>query len=169
MTEELGHPPTASELAVRLQVDEKEVARALALEETNRTLSLDGESSKPDSDGTSVLGGCLGVEDGRFSETECRVGVSQALSHLSEPLREVIQMRYLDRLSQREVGRRLSISQTQVSRMEKRALTQLRQQFTVPLIAPATSREKCRASSAPAAPPALNAPRKSQPVRHHLA
>jgi RNA polymerase sigma-B factor len=131
LTEELGRTPTSMEVAERLHAPEEEVVRAASLEESNRTLSLDGEIDKPDAERSSVLEGSLGVEDARLMQTEYRVGVSQALARLSEPLREVIRMRYLKELSQREVARRLSLSQMQVSRMEKRALAQLRGQFAV--------------------------------------
>jgi RNA polymerase sigma-B factor len=131
LTESLGRNPTPAELAARLEVTEEQVLEALALEEVNRPLSLDGEFESGDSDRSAMLEGSLGMEDARLSHTEHRVSVKQAMNRLSEGLREVIQLRYLGELSQREVARRLGLSQMQVSRLEKRALEQLRAQFAV--------------------------------------
>jgi RNA polymerase sigma factor (sigma-70 family) len=60
-----------------------------------------------------------------------RVSVSNALSHLAEPLQEIIRMRYLEDQSQRQVARTLGYSQMRVSRLERRALGLLRAQFAV--------------------------------------
>lgn len=131
LADRLGRTPTALELAARLEVSEEKVEQALALEDANRPLSLDGEIDTVDSDRPSVLEQCLGTEDRALTEAENRLSVNQALRGLSEPLRTVIQMRYLNELSQRECGRRLGLSQMQVNRLEKKALEHLRRQFAV--------------------------------------
>jgi RNA polymerase sigma-B factor len=127
----LGRCPTAAELARHLDTTEELVVEAMNLQEMNRTLSLDGEMNLGEGDRASVLEQCLGQEDTAYNETDHRVGVRQALKYLSEPLREILQLRYLGELSQREVARRLHLSQMQVSRMERRALEQLRGHFVV--------------------------------------
>lgn len=131
LTERLGRTPTPAELSAHLEVKEEEVRQALALDEANHPLSLDGEFEAADADRPSVLEHCLGTEDHALCDTEDRVSVDQALRRLSAPLREIISLRYLKELSQREVARRLGLSQMQVSRMEKCALEQLRHQFAV--------------------------------------
>lgn len=131
LTERLGRTPTAQEIANRLEVSEERVIQALSLEEVNRPLSLDGEIDTGDSDRPSVLEQSLGEVDHGLDLTEDRVSVQQALGTLNEQLREVIRLRYLKELSQRDVARRMGLSQMQVSRMERRALTELREQFSV--------------------------------------
>jgi len=101
------------------------------MEEVCRTLSLDGEVDTGDSEQPASLAACLGTDDAGLQNAEQRVSLGQALRHLAEPLRNIIQLRYLAELSQREVARRLGLSQMQVSRLEKRALGQLRSQFVV--------------------------------------
>lgn len=130
LTEELGRTPTAAELAERLSVTEQRINDVLQLPNAHRPLSLDGEF-ETDSDRASVLENCLGREDRQLNSAVDRVSVTQALRGLAEPLREVIRLRYLEDLSQREVARRLGLSQMRVSRMERRALGMLRAHFAV--------------------------------------
>jgi RNA polymerase sigma-B factor len=131
LTESLGRPPTPAELALRLDATEAQVMEAQSLQDANHPLSLDGEMENADGERAGALEQSLGREDAGLEGTDCRVSVHQALGLLSEPLRQVIRLRYLAELSQREVGRRLNLSQMQVGRMEKRALDQLRRQFAV--------------------------------------
>jgi RNA polymerase sigma-B factor len=131
LTERLARTPTAAEIAARLELPEERVAAALGLDEINHTLSLDGEMLTGSEDRPSVLERTLGSEDAALYDTESRVSVHQVMRHLSEPLQQVIRLRYLNDLSQREVARRLGLSQMQVSRMEKRAIEELRGHFAV--------------------------------------
>lgn len=131
LTERLGRTPTALEIANRMEISEERVLQALSLEEVNRPLSLDGEIDTGDADRPSILEQSLGHEDPDLDVAEDRVSVQQALGTLSEQLREVIRLRYLGELSQRDVARRMGLSQMQVSRLERRALTELREQFSI--------------------------------------
>ena len=130
MTGELGRAPSTTELAGRLKVSEQQVDEVLALEDAQHLVSLDGVLESSDSDSPTVLEGCLGTLDRNLDFKECSISVRQALGRLPEPMRELLEERYLHERSQREVGRRLGVSQMRVSRMEKRALEQLRAQFT---------------------------------------
>ncbi len=131
LTETLGRSPTTMELAGRLGATEERVLEALSLEEVNRPLSLDGEFEQGDSQRPALLEQCLGQEDAALDTVERQVSMSQALSHLGAPLREVLQLRYVQGLSQREVARRKGLTQMQVSRLEKRAMAEMRAQFGV--------------------------------------
>ncbi|MBM3460220.1 MAG: SigB/SigF/SigG family RNA polymerase sigma factor [Armatimonadetes bacterium] len=131
LTEHQGRSPTTAELAARLGATEERVREAQSLDSTNRPLSLDGEVELGDSGRPTQLEQCLGEEDAGLARLEDQVSVRQALGSLGDPLRDVIQLRYLDGLSQREVARRKGLSQMQVSRLEKRAMSELRAQFGV--------------------------------------
>ena len=103
------------------------------MDELGRPVSLDGArgsnaAKEGPGDLAEPLAERLGTTDAELDRTEQRVCVEQLLRQLSEPLQRVIHLRYLAELSQREVARRLGLSQMQVCRMEKRALTQLRDQ-----------------------------------------
>lgn len=132
LNRQLGRNPVPEELARFLGVAEERVVEAQAMEEVCRTLSLDAEMDTGDSSEQSAsLAARLGADDAGLRNAEQRVSLGQALRHLAEPLRNIIQLRYLAELSQREVARRLGLSQMQVSRLEKRALGQLRSHFAV--------------------------------------
>jgi RNA polymerase sigma-B factor len=130
LTERLGRTATAAELGADLEVPEERVRKAPGQAELNHP-SLDREMLLADGDRASSVEQTLGQGDGELEHAEHEVSVRQALGHLSEPLQQVIQMRYLNELSQREVARRLGLSQMQVSRLEKRALGELGAQFAV--------------------------------------
>lgn len=125
----LGRPATAAEVAKELELPEEQVVDALALEETVRPVSLDAGTEGDEHSGDLLQ--YLGADDDDLSRAEARVGVHQALRRLSEPLRRIIQLRYLAELSQRTVASQLGLSQMQVSRLERRALGELRSQFGV--------------------------------------
>lgn len=124
----LGRVPTSAELAAELGVLETKVEEALSLEETTRTLSLDFEADGTEGGGLEQY---LGAEDTDLERAELRVWAGEVLGHLELPLQEVIRLRYFSGLTQREVGRRLGLSQTQVSRIERKALEQLRGEMAV--------------------------------------
>ena len=131
LTERLGRTPTAADLSAHLEIPEPRVREALGLADLNHPLSLDREMVLSDTDRAGSLEQTLGELDGDLEHAEQELSVRQALGHLSEPLQQVIQLRYLKELSQRETARRMGLSQMQVSRLEKRALGELRAQFSV--------------------------------------
>lgn len=132
LTQRLGRPPTPAEIADHLDVAEERVQEALTLEEVSCPRSLDSRVESGEAgERLGVLERCLGSEDTGLEEAEHRVMARQALRNLCEPLRRIIHLRYFAELSQREVARRLGLSQMKVCRMEKRALRQLRSHFAV--------------------------------------
>ena len=129
MFAELGRSPTFGELSVRLQVSEESLVEAAGLEEFNHLVSLDGRFQTADPAAAGPLTEVLGGEDPDLLGVELSIALDQALGHLPPTLREVLRLRYLGELSQRAVGRRLGLSQMQVSRLEKQALSELRREL----------------------------------------
>jgi RNA polymerase sigma-B factor len=60
------------------------------------------------------------------NERDERLVLTEAMRHLPESQRELLQMRYFDDLTQAELSRRLGISQMEVCRRLKKAEKQLR-------------------------------------------
>ena len=114
---------TVAELSKELQVPTEDVTAALA----SRTgaLSLDAPT---DEDGTE-LQTFLGSADAD-TETDAlrRVELRELFSVLTERERQVLFLRYFRDRTQIEVGKRLGLSQVQISRIEKKALLRMRQQ-----------------------------------------
>ena len=120
-----GRVATTEEIAAELGVTAERVEEVLSLDEAMHPLSLDVD------EGDGGLEQCLGNDDRGLANAEFRVCARQLLRHLPERLQEVIRLRYLSELSQREVARRLGLSQMQVSRFERKALEQLRSHVAV--------------------------------------
>ena len=129
----LGRSPKAQEIAESLGIAEELVVEVLALESAGRPISLHTANKRGSDDSSLPLEEHLvsASADGDMRRADDRVFVHQALRGLSRPLRDVIQMRYLSQLTQREVAKRLGCTQINVCRMEKRALEQLRGAFAI--------------------------------------
>lgn len=129
LTEQLGRTPTAVETARWLEIPVESVQEALRLATVNHVLSLDGEVMTAEGNRAGVLEQSLGRPDPGLESAERRVSVGQAMRRLRTPLREVLDMRYLQDLPQKDVASRMGLSQMQVSRLERRALSELRSMF----------------------------------------
>lgn len=116
----LQREPTVTELAELTGLSPEEIA--VAETATAATESIQRESGE---DGFSL-------ED-VLSDTQTeenlveKISLRQAISKLPERERTVIQLRYFHGLTQERVARVMSVSQVQISRIEKKALINLRQ------------------------------------------
>ena len=126
LTIELQRSPSIKEIADRLEVEEEEVLEAMEMSRSYHALSMD-HSVESDSDGSAVtLLDMMGKEDDGFELINKRMIVSDAMGILDEREREIIQLTYLEQLTQNEVGERLGISQMHVSRIQRKAIKSYR-------------------------------------------
>ena len=109
------------ELAERLEVEKEELV--LALESTKDVESL--YASVDGNEGTLQLIDKLtdNTENEKVME---RLSLMEALEHLDAKQRQIIILRYFQDRTQADVARCIGISQVQVSRIEKRVLSELR-------------------------------------------
>lgn len=127
LTIELQRSPLVSEVAERLEVSEEEVLEAMEMGRSYQALSMD-HSIESDSDGSTVtLFDVVGREDEEYEKTNRRMIVADAMSVLSEREKQIIQLTYLEQLSQKEAGEKLGISQMHVSRLQRKAVKKLQQ------------------------------------------
>ena len=115
--------PTAVELSERMGIAPEEFLALLALRTQNEAVSLDAPVGE---EGDTQLSDLLGSADDRFERMERSEWAQWLLSKVGDTERELLTLRYRDGLGQRETARRLGISQMQVSRLERRALSRLR-------------------------------------------
>lgn len=115
--------PTATELAERMGIAPEAFLALLSLRSQNEAVSLDTPVGE---EGDTCLSDLLGSADDRFERMERSEWAQWLLSKVGETERELLTLRYRDGLGQRETARRLGISQMQVSRLERRALSRLR-------------------------------------------
>ena len=115
--------PTATELAERMGIAPEAFLALLSLRSQNEAVSLDTPVGE---EGDTCLSDLLGSADDRFERMERSKWAQWLLSKVGETERELLTLRYRDGLGQRETAKRLGISQMQVSRLERRALSRLR-------------------------------------------
>ena len=120
LTGMLSREPTVSELAAELGLTPEEIATAETA--TAAAESMQRESGEEGFSLEDVL--CTdGMED-RILES---LSLRSALAKLTERERMVVKLRYFHGLTQQKIAGLLGVSQVQVSRIEKKALGQLRQ------------------------------------------
>ncbi|MER2000070.1 MAG: RNA polymerase sigma factor SigB [Lysinibacillus sp.] len=125
LTIEYQRSPSINEIAVYLEVQEEDVLEAMEMGRSYQALSMD-HSIESDSDGSTVtLFDVIGKEDDGFEKTNRRMIVAEVMDILNEREKQIIQLTYLDYLSQKEAGEKLGISQMHVSRIQRKAIKKL--------------------------------------------
>ena len=120
---ELGREPTVAEIAARLELDEEDVT--LALEAIQDPVSL-CEPIGGDSADALTIGDQVRDESITQDIWLQNIAIREALRRLSERERRIISLRFFQGRTQMEVAGEIGISQAQVSRLEKAALTHMR-------------------------------------------
>jgi RNA polymerase sporulation-specific sigma factor len=116
----LGREPTIQEIANQTGLTPEEIA--LAETATAATESIHAQAGEDGFTLENILSDTQSEED--LVE---RISLNQAIRKLPEREAMVIQLRYFHGLTQERISRILSVSQVQVSRIEKKALSHLRE------------------------------------------
>lgn len=127
MAEETTDP---AELARALGATEAEVREAQSLKGCFTPLSLDAPVNE-EADAAS-LGELLAGDDLDGSASEARMMLGPALRTLTEREQLIVRLRFVEDLTQQEIGERIGVTQMQVSRLLKRVLTKLREHIDIP-------------------------------------
>jgi RNA polymerase sigma-B factor len=136
LAQELGREPTITELAERTGVEQDTVVEALASAESYTAVSLDAPIPSRDA-GAADFGSLFGELDPEFGRTELRLALAPLVAGLSERDQTVLHLRFVEGLTQREVGEQIGVSQMQVSRILTRIYSTLRQGLADGAAAPA--------------------------------
>ena len=124
LEQECGHTPTDDEVARELGVSRATVKEAIGASSSFHPTSLDANSSDDESSSVAFI---LGDDDEELARVDDRVCLDAALSELPVEERQLLVLRYVDELTQREIGARLGMSQMQVSRALRRLVGHLRE------------------------------------------
>ena len=122
----LGRPPTIQEVAVRIGATEEETLEAIELGNAYETVSLDSKMMGDSDSAPLTLAEFVGAEDESLQSLESYGDLDQAIEALEPRERAIIIHRFFRDMSQAEVAKQLNISQMHVSRLQTRALTQLK-------------------------------------------
>ena len=122
---ELNRSPTTQELAETLDVEVEEVLEALEAGGAYRALSF--EAPRKEDDDSASLADTIGLEDDGYETAETRATLSHLLRTIPPREREVLRLRFVEDLTQSEIGEQIGVSQMQVSRLIRQALARMRE------------------------------------------
>ena len=117
-----GHEPTLGELAEALDVDPATCGQVLVASEAMHALSLDKPVGE---EGSASVADLLGEGD-RLDLVEDYVVLRPLIASLGPREQQVLHLRFVQDKSQSEIGAELGVTQTQVSRLLRRILGDLR-------------------------------------------
>ena len=121
LRQESGREPLLSELSEATGLTVEEIARTDIATEIPESLQRETAEGL-------TLEGTLGTEAPEEAMVE-RIALRQAIDRLPEKERITILLRYFKSLTQEQTARILGVSQVQVSRLERRGLQRLREDF----------------------------------------
>jgi RNA polymerase sigma-B factor len=124
MSQRLGRSPTPAELAGELQCDVEDVVEALGCRGCFAPTSID--DAGPAEDGLRMTDR-LAEEERGYARAEAMAMVEQACRDLPPRDRRILYLRFIEDMTQEEIGAELGVTQTQVSRLMGRILKRLRQ------------------------------------------
>jgi RNA polymerase sigma-B factor len=125
LTMVLERSPTLREIGDRLEMTEEQVAEALEAIDSRCQWSLD---EPIDANGRTTLGALLPAPSAEI-QLEDRLALPKLLDGLPELERRAVILRYYGDFKQHEIGAMLGYSQMHVSRLLRRALSQMRTQL----------------------------------------
>jgi len=125
LVQRLQRNPSVKELAAELELEVEAVLEATSVDSCFTPYSLD--APVPVSGGSSVtVHADLGTWDPEFASAEARLVLEPAIRNLAPRDRTVLQLRFVEGLTQQEIGEQVGVSQMQVSRILNRVLAELR-------------------------------------------
>ena len=124
----MGREPTIEELARELSIPQEDVAEAL--DAVCAPVSLYDPVYSDGGDPLTVMDQVRDTRntEGRWME---RIALREAYSALSEREKQILSLRFYDGKTQMEVASSMGISQAQVSRLEKGAISAIRKRISV--------------------------------------
>ena len=123
LAQRLGREPSLTELSKHLEKDPATVAEALSCGGSQRPESLDTSAEGP---GWAEI---LPAEDDPFAHTDDVLALRAVVHELSAREKELLYRRYFHEETQDRIGRRLGMTQMQVSRLLARTLVKLQKRL----------------------------------------
>ena len=125
LSTDLRRQPTVDEIAEVLGLEAEQVLEALEASGAYRATSL-SLPRNGDDEGGDTLGDSVGISEDGFALAEDRATLARLLQTVSPREREVLRLRFEEDLTQAEIGKRVGVSQMQVSRLIRAALDKMR-------------------------------------------
>ncbi|KOV74123.1 RNA polymerase sigma factor [Streptomyces sp. AS58] len=122
----LGRTPTTKELSELMSLPEDEVVEARLASNGYNSSSLDAAINNSE-DGEAALADFIGTEDSALALVDDFHALAPMIAELDERDRQIIHWRFVEELTQKQIGERLGVSQMHVSRLISRLLARLRE------------------------------------------
>ncbi|MEY2243130.1 RNA polymerase sigma factor SigF [Streptomyces sp. BF23-18] len=122
----LGRTPTVKELSALMCLSEEEVNEARLASNGYNSSSLDAAISSGE-DGEAALADFIGADDNALELVEDFNALAPMIAELDDRERRIIHMRFVEELTQAQIGEHLGVSQMHVSRLLNRTLAKLRE------------------------------------------
>ncbi|MET7290485.1 RNA polymerase sigma factor SigF [Streptomyces sp. NPDC005573] len=126
LSSRLGRTPTVKELAELMSLPEDEVREARLAANGYTSASLDAAISGSE-DGENALQDFIGAEDQALELVEDFHTLAPLIAQLDDRSRQIIHMRFVEELTQAQIGEHLGVSQMHVSRLLSRCIVRLRE------------------------------------------
>ena len=124
LAKKLGRSPNVREVAWAIGCSVESVLEASEAAASYEASSLDAPAARGDEESASLVE-LLGDDDSSYGLVESRDAIASTWRSLPEIERHVLALRFMDNLTQREIGERIGYSQMHVSRLLRRALASL--------------------------------------------
>ena len=131
LTATLGRSPTIPELAEEAGVDEEEVVEALEVGRAYASRSLTRQLDSDEGAGAELID-LIDDEERGYEAAENRELLASGLKALDDRERRIVQLRFVDGLTQSQIAVEIGISQMHVSRLIRRALEKLSEEIEEP-------------------------------------
>jgi RNA polymerase sigma-B factor len=128
LEQQLGRSPTPAELAAELGTGVEEVLEAVEAGAAYRTHPID---RPPDHGGRAVADRLVSPRLDQEA-VDAQLLVERLMADLPERERRIVELRFVDELSQSEIAARLGISQMHVSRLLRKVLAGMREELSAP-------------------------------------
>ena len=124
LTNRLGRSPTVRQIGQALELPDEAVLEAMEALRAGSATSLSVQRGADD-EGEHTLEASIGVDEDGFELAEHRAVYEQLAQCLTERERTIVELRFGEDMTQEEIGKRVGISQMQVSRLLRQALVKL--------------------------------------------
>lgn len=131
LTATLGRSPTIAELAEEAGVDEEEVVEALEVGRAYASRSLTRALDSDEGAGAELID-LIDDEERGYEAAENRQLLASGLKALDDRERKIVQLRFVEGLTQSQIAVEIGISQMHVSRLIRRALEKLSEEIEEP-------------------------------------
>lgn len=125
LTQKLNKSPTIPEIAAKVKLSEEKVLEAIEVGDAYRPISIDAEYEFSNGENTKIVN-FLGKEDKELKRIIDKIDVEEILDRLGKRERLIIILYYYHGLNQREIAKKLGMSQMHVSRLQRQAMESLK-------------------------------------------